>query len=72
MTQEVFGEWLEEVWRRQKNSFFNTKSLLIYDSARAHITEDVKNLVKRYSQITVIPGGLTKKFQLLDLAVNKS
>jgi hypothetical protein len=72
MNQEMFSEWLDEVWRRRKNSFFNTKSLLIYDSARAHITEDVKNLVKRYSQIAVIPGGLTKKLQPLDLTVNKS
>ncbi len=50
----------------------NSKSLLIYDSARAHITDDVKNMAKNFSQIAVIPGGLTKKLQPLDLTANKS
>ena len=36
--------------------FFNPKSLLIYDSARAHLTNDVKNTVNKYSKLAVIPG----------------
>jgi hypothetical protein len=41
---------------------FSKQSLLIYDSARAHITEDVKKIVKRYSQIAVIPEVSLKNF----------
>ena len=52
--------------------FFNPKSLLIYDSARAHLTNDVKNTVSKYSKLAVIPGGLTKKPQPLDLSVKRS
>jgi hypothetical protein len=64
--------WLENIWRKRKNSFFCQKSVLIYDSARPHITEEVKEKVKKYSQLAVIPGGLTSKLQPLDLSVNKS
>lgn len=74
INQFIMNEWLDEVWRTRKNALFtsNTKSLLIWDSASAHITENVKSVVQRYSRLAVIPGGLTKKLQPLDLTVNKS
>jgi hypothetical protein len=64
--------WVEKVWRKRKQSFFNVKSLLIMDSCLAHITDDTKRLVSKYSKLAIIPGGLTKKIQPLDLSVNKS
>ena len=64
--------WLENIWRKHKNSFFCKKSVLIYYSAWPHITEEVKEKVKQYSQLTVISRGLTSKLQSLDLSVNKS
>jgi hypothetical protein len=42
------------------------------DSCRAHIADDMKRLVSKYSKMAKIPGGLTKKIQPLDLSVNKS
>jgi hypothetical protein len=72
MNQEMFNIWLQEVWRKRKNSLFSSNSLLIYDSARSHLTDEVKSLVKKCSKIAVIPAGLTKKLQPLDLSVNKS
>ena len=63
--------WLENVWRKRPKSFFKPKSILVFDSARSHLTEEVKKEVKKHSQIAVIPGGLTKKLQPLDLTVNK-
>jgi len=65
MNQEIMQIWL-------KNVFFKPKSLLIYDSATPHLTPEVKKLVNSYSQLAVIPGGLTKKLQPLDISVNKS
>ena len=56
---------------KSAQSFFKPKSILIFDSARSHLTEEVKKEVKKHSQIAVIPGGLTKKLQPLDLTVNK-
>jgi hypothetical protein len=42
------------------------------DSCCAHITDDTKRLVSKYSKLAIIPGGLTKKIQPMDLSVNKS
>jgi hypothetical protein len=72
MTQEVMIEWLDRVWRKRKGAIFSRKSLLIYDSHRSHLTPEVKKIVEKYSQLAVIPGGLTKKLQPLDLSANKS
>ncbi|KAK6299839.1 hypothetical protein J4Q44_G00298720 [Coregonus suidteri] len=50
-----------------------TPSLLIYDSMRAHITNAVKKQVKQTnSELAVIPGGLTKELQPLDIGVNRT
>ena len=47
--------------------------MLICDSMRAHLTETVKSLVRRANTVlTVIPGGLTKILQPLDISVNRS
>lgn len=74
MNQEVITDWLKMVWNCRKNSFFTPKdkSLLIWDSAKPHITDDVKSVVKCHTKLAVIPGGLTKKLQPLDISVNKS
>jgi hypothetical protein len=45
--------------------------VLLLDSCRAHITPEIKSIVSNYSRKAVIPGGLTKKLQPLDIAVNK-
>ena len=58
-------------WRNRRMAFFNPKSLLMLDSCGAHITPEIKTVVNKYSKMAVIPGGLTKKLQPLDIAVNK-
>jgi hypothetical protein len=45
---------------------------LIYDSHRSHLTPEVKKVVEKHSILAVIPGGLTKVLQPLDLTANKS
>jgi hypothetical protein len=50
----------------------NSPSLLIMDSCKAHLTDGVKKLFKNPAKIAVIPGGLTKVLQPLDLCVNRS
>ena len=72
INQEIMQIWFNEVWKKRKNVFFEPKSLLIYDSANAHLTPKVKKLVNSYSHLAVIPGRLTKKLQPLDISVNKS
>jgi DDE superfamily endonuclease len=64
--------WLNKVWRRRPRSFMNPPSILILDSCRAHLTENVKREINKYSKMAVIPAGLTKKLQPLDISVNRS
>ena len=42
------------------------------DSCKAHITDEIKKHIKKYSKLAIIPAGLTKKLQPLDLTVNRS
>ncbi|XP_076740000.1 pogo transposable element with KRAB domain isoform X2 [Maylandia zebra] len=73
MDEEMMKEWLREVYERRPGGFFHASpSLLICDSMRAHLTADVKKLVKQMNcELAVIPGGLTKELQPLDIGVNR-
>ena len=67
MDRDGMAVWGEKVW-----SFFYRTSLLIFDSFSVHIDEDVRKTFKNEHKTTtaVIPGGLTKKLQPLDISVN--
>ncbi len=44
VNEGMMKEWIEKVWKRRKEaSFFCKKSVLIYDSQRAHITDNIKD-----------------------------
>ena len=66
--------WAEKAWQLRPVNFFNKTSLLIWDSFSAHLNDDVRKMLKREHSTTtaVIPGGLTKLLQPLDIAVNRS
>src|SRR6266540_7363443 len=64
--------WIENVWTR-RNLLNNPRSLLVLDSFRRYLVDSVKNRFnEKQTNIAVIPGGLTSKLQLLDVAINKS
>lgn len=65
--------WADKIWNKRKNSFFIRKSLLMIDAAPGHRTDDVKDKFKKTgTALAMIPGGLTKILQVLDISVNKS
>ena len=74
MDRDGMAVWGEKVWRARPVSFFDRTSLLVFDSFSAHIDEGVRNNFKteHKTTTTVIPGGLTKKLQPLDISVNRS
>lgn len=74
MDEEKMSEWLREVYVWRPDGFFHTSpALLIYDSMCAHLTETVKIQVKKTnSELAIIPGGLTKELQPLDIGVNRA
>ncbi|KAF4794458.1 pogo transposable element with KRAB domain-like protein [Turdus rufiventris] len=72
MDEQVMKTWLMKVYARRWERFFNLKlpGLLIFDSMCAHKTDSVKALVKNMnSELAVIPGGLTKEVQPLDISI---
>ncbi|GFV73540.1 pogo transposable element with KRAB domain [Trichonephila clavipes] len=72
MNEQIMLSWLQTIWRKRKNSFFRPKAFLIMDSMKSHVSENVKNALKFASaKIALIPGGLTKKLQPLDVGINR-
>lgn len=72
MCEAIMLQWLEEVYRKRKGAFFQPRGLLVLDSMRSHLLASVKEQCskKLSTTLAVIPGGLTKKLQPLDLSVN--
>ena len=68
------SDWLREVYVKRPDGFFhNSPSLLIYDSMHIHLTNAVKAQVKKTNlELAIIPGGLTKELQPLDIGANRS
>ena len=62
-------EWIRQCLPRTPR---NEQSLLVWDSFRAHLTDEVKAaLNRRKIDVAVIPGGLTPVLQPLDKCLNK-
>lgn len=73
MNEDMMISWINTVYRKRKGTFFNPAALLIMDSMRAHRIEKVKRECKSSkAELAIIPGGLTKILQPLDVGVNKS
>ena len=69
MDESGVKEWIHECLLRTRN---HEQSLLVWDSFRAHLTDDVKAALRqRKIDVAVIPGGLTLVLQPLDKCLNK-
>ena len=61
MDEEGVKEWIRQCLPRTPR---NEQSLLVWDSFRAHLTDEVKAaLNRRKIDVAVIPGGLTPVLQ---------
>ncbi|KAF4805290.1 hypothetical protein TURU_001411 [Turdus rufiventris] len=75
MDEKVMKTWLMKIYARSGERFFNLKvlRLLIFDSMCAQRTDSIKALANNMnSELVVIPGGLTKELQPLDISVIRS
>ena len=69
MDEARVKEWILQCLPRAPR---NEQSLLVWDSFRAHLTDEVKaDLNRRKIDVAVIPGGLTPVLQPLDRCLNK-
>ncbi|CAG8614417.1 1705_t:CDS:2, partial [Scutellospora calospora] len=67
------NEFLKNIWSPRTLLFVNPRSLLVMDSFSGHTTDLVKNRFKeKNTNFAIIPSGLTKKLQPLDVYINKS
>ena len=72
MDSEQMKVWIEKVWRAWICGPGRRKSLLVYDSFEAHVTDTVKASFKcENTKLAVIPGRLTSLLQPLDISLNK-
>ena len=68
MNDELKKVWVEEVWG---NLAFG-KRFLVWDSFKCHISDEMKETVRKMKTVMgVIPGGCTKFLQPLDVSVDK-
>ena len=64
--------WIRKIWCARPGGLMKRKSLLVFDSFRAHLVPGVEGkLHEENTDICVIPGGLTSQLQPLDVCLNK-
>jgi len=72
MTEELMLEWLKIVWGCRPRAFLDQTSMLVLDTFRGHLTDSVKNqLRKMKTELVAIPGEMTSVLQPMDVSVNK-
>ena len=74
MNNSMLKSWVTECFAKRPDGFFYRQhALLVMDSMRTHITDDVKDLLHSVNTTpAVILGGMTKLLQPLDISVNRT
>jgi hypothetical protein len=74
MSNSMLKSWVTECFAKRPDVFFHLqRAMLVMNSMRAHITDDVKDLLHSVNTTpAVIPGGMTKLLQPLDISVNRT
>ena len=72
MDEDGMKLWIRKVWCNRPGGLMKRKSLLVFDSFRAHLVLGVEGTLREENtDICVIPGGLTSQLQPLDVCLNK-
>ena len=65
-------KWINEVWRKYSYFIVKKETMLVMDDASMHKIDIVKDKIKECNtKISMIPGGLTRYLQPLDVSINK-
>ena len=71
MDETLVQDWLRTVWSKV-GDLSRRKSMLVWDSFRAHLSKPVHNTLRSINtECVVIPGGMTSMLQPLDVSINK-
>jgi hypothetical protein len=71
MTEELMLEWLKIVWSHRPRAFLNQLSMLVLDAFKAHVTDSVKDPLRKMKTELVIPGGMTSVLQPMVISINR-
>ena len=70
--KDVMKKWINVVWRKYAHFKLKKKNMLVLDEASVHkIPEIKKSLELSETKVMMIPGGLTRYLQPLDVSINK-
>jgi hypothetical protein len=73
MDQDLVKDWVDKVWDRRPGALRRQQAMLVLDSFRDHLNEDVKKKLQRgRTDMVVIPGGVTSILQPLDKPFKES
>ena len=69
MDENLMLRWIRDIYLKYTKK---ERSLLVLDSFRGHLTDNVKKAFRKGNTVmAVIPGGCTSKVQPLDVSINK-
>ena len=72
MDKALCLDWLKTVWSKRPGGLLRKKSMLVLDAFRCHRMPFIKKkLVEDKTDLVIIPSGMTKMLQPLDVCVNK-
>ena len=70
---DIMKKWVNAVWRRYAYFKLKKKNMLVMDDSSMHKIPEIKRSVElSETKVTMIPGGLTRYLQPLDVSINKS
>ena len=73
MMDELMLERLKIVWGCRPRAFLNHPSMLVLDAFKGHLTDSVKNqLRKMNTELVVIPVGMTSVLQPMDITIKQA
>ena len=71
MDEPLVQNWLRTIWSKV-GGLIRWKSMLVWDSFRAHLSKPVRSTLRSIStECVVIPGDMTSMLQPLDVSINK-
>lgn len=72
MEEKSMKDWISNVWDRRPGALLQPKSMLVLDAFRCHTMPSIKEkLAGGNTNLVIIPGGLTRVLQPLDVSINK-
>jgi hypothetical protein len=72
MTNELMTDWVKVVWKRRRGTLLDKRGMLVLDSFKGHLTQQVEEeMRKANTDLVVIPGGMTSQLQVLYVVINK-